>query len=42
MHAASLVSTDEPLALVEAKAAQWLRDNPQRHASSELNVSSIA
>jgi len=42
MHAASLVSTDEPLALVEAKAAQWLRDNPQRYASSEFNASSIA
>ncbi|MGT2477078.1 FMN-dependent NADH-azoreductase [Paraburkholderia terrae] len=42
MHAAGLVSTDEPLALVEAKAAQWLRDNPQRHASSESNTSSIA
>lgn len=42
MHAAGLVPTDEPLALVEAKAAQWLRDNPQRHASPESNISSIA
>ena len=42
MHAAGLVSTDEPLALVEEKAAQWLRDNPQRHASPESNISSIA
>ncbi|MEI5997029.1 NAD(P)H-dependent oxidoreductase [Paraburkholderia bengalensis] len=42
MHAAGLVSTDEPLALVEAKAAQWLRDNPQRHPSSESSTSFIA
>jgi FMN-dependent NADH-azoreductase len=42
MQAAGLVSTDEPLALVEAKAAQWLRDNPQRHETCEASPSSIA
>ena len=37
MHAAGLARADEPLALVEQKAAQWLR-----HESREHTVSSIA